>query len=41
VATRGYDSFDPARAGYAVAAARLLAKELASELANFRNALDP
>jgi hypothetical protein len=41
VATRGYDSFDPGRSAPAVAAARLLAKELAGALTLFRNSLDP
>jgi hypothetical protein len=41
VATRGYDSFDPTRAGFAVAAARVLAKELRAALTKFRSSLDP
>ncbi len=41
VATRGYDNFDPRRSAPAVAAARLLAKDLAATVTEFRNSLDP
>ena len=41
VATRGYDNFDPGRSAPAVAAARLLAKELMVAVTEFRNSLDP
>jgi hypothetical protein len=41
VATRAYDSFDPGRAGPAVTAAQLLAKELTAAVTQFRDSLDP
>ena len=40
VASRGYDSFDPARSSLAVDAARIVAAELLPSLSRFRNAID-